>query len=77
MPQPHPCEARGISLIPDLQHCKNIVKSPRYKHFNFAAAIPYSISTGIWHQDSDDHVNWWIYQSTNPLNVVVKVEALK
>lgn len=70
------CGAHGISLIPDLDYCKMVVKSPRMRHFKFAVHITYDASAGAWHQDGAQHVNWWIFKSCDPLELVGKIESL-
>lgn len=72
-----PCDARGISLVTDLNHCKVLSKSPRMKHFKFAVGVTYDPNAGTWHQDSRTHVNWWVFKGCDPLTLVVgKIESL-
>lgn len=75
---PDPCSARGISLVPSLQLCKTIVKSPKARMHNYTHAVDvaYTPTAGIWHQDKDIHVCWWILANTDPLNLVGTVESL-
>jgi hypothetical protein len=70
------CEAKGISLVTTLNHCRILAKLPRMKHFKFAIEVTYDVSAGVWHQDRTDHVNWWIYESCKPLQLVGKIESL-
>lgn len=60
----------------DLNHCKVLAKSPRMKHFKFAAEIAYDVSAGVWHQDNAKHVNLWVFAACNPLSLVGKIESL-
>lgn len=67
---PDMCYARGISLVPTIDMCRSIVKSPRMKAFTHAVAVTCDAAAGVWHQDSETHVSWWIFDNIQPLSLV-------
>lgn len=69
------CLARSISLVTSLAVCRAVIKSPRMK-FSHAVPIAYDPSLGIWHKDSETHVNWWPYKTTDPVSLIGNVENL-
>lgn len=69
------CLARSVSLVTSLAVCRAVVKSPRMK-FSHAVPITYDPSYGIWHKDSETHVNWWPYVTTDPVSLIGEVEVL-
>ncbi|WP_310373255.1 hypothetical protein [Rhodoferax ferrireducens] len=73
---PNPCEARSVSLVPELAQCKTIAKSPRMRHFLFAVPVTHDAQAGTWHQDTPTHVHWWVYHNTSPLTLVGQIEKL-
>lgn len=69
------CLARSISLVTSLAVCRAVVKSPRMK-FSHAVPVPYDPSLGVWHKDSETHVNWWPFKGIDPAAQVGDVEQL-
>jgi hypothetical protein len=74
---PDECTARSVSLATSLAECRAMAKSPRLPNFTHAVPLQNDPATGVWDKDKPTHVNWWPYQSTNPLKVICgKVETL-
>lgn len=69
------CLARSISLVTSLAVCRAVIKSPRMK-FSHAVPVPHDPRCGVWHKDSETHVNWWPYITTDPVSLIGGVEDL-
>jgi hypothetical protein len=71
-----PCRARGVSLMPSIDVCRDVIKLKRMNKFKFAVRVKLAPESGMIEHDKADHCTWWISKQCAPLGTLLDVIEL-